>query len=74
MPEVIGGNMAQRREVVLCAITGLSAGELRGLHRVTAAVKRVQNMTKKGKMYVEFTFLPIYFPGWLGRHGNEIGK
>jgi len=50
MPEVLGGNMLARREAVLCAITGLSSGELRGLNRVTAAIKRPVNMSKKGKL------------------------
>ena len=52
MPEVLGGNNAQRRETVLSAITGLSPGELKGLNKVTVAVKRVVSMSKKGKLWV----------------------
>ena len=50
MPDVLGGNMMARRELVLSSITGLSTSELRGLHRITASVKRVVNMSKKGKL------------------------
>ena len=52
MPDVLGGNNAQRREIVLSAITGLSTGELRSLNKVTVAVKRVVTMSKKGKLCV----------------------
>lgn len=51
--------MQTRREMVLSAITGLSSVELRGLNRVTAAVKRVVNMTKKGKMWVLISLLSL---------------
>ena len=50
IPLVLGGDRQERRMKVLGAITGMSAGELRGLRRCTVESRYVVNMTKKGKM------------------------
>ncbi|CAD6567178.1 MAG: 28S ribosomal protein S5, mitochondrial [Tremellales sp. Tagirdzhanova-0007] len=62
MPDVLGGNNAQRREIVLSAITGLSTGELRSLNKVTVAVKRVVTMSKKGKLRSYLTYVLVGSP------------
>lgn len=49
-PDVVGGNAAAEKEIVLASVTGLSKEEIRGLNRYAVVVKRVVNMTKKGKM------------------------
>jgi small subunit ribosomal protein S5 len=51
-PAIVGGNSAAEKEVVLAAVTGLPKDEIRLLNRYAVVVKRVVNMTKKGKMYV----------------------
>ena len=50
IPLVLGGDRQERRMKVLGAITGMTAGELRGLRRCTVESRYVVNMTKKGKM------------------------
>ncbi|KAJ9120881.1 hypothetical protein QFC22_002816 [Naganishia vaughanmartiniae] len=50
MPEVVEQNSAQVKEKVLKGLTGLDTDEIRGLTRYTVVLKRVVNMTKKGKM------------------------
>lgn len=49
-PPVVEQNSAQVKEKVLRGLTGLDVDELRGLTRYTVVLKRVVNMTKKGKM------------------------
>jgi hypothetical protein len=49
-PQVVEQNSAQVKEKVLRGLTGLDVDELRGLTRYTVVLKRVVNMTKKGKM------------------------
>ncbi len=47
----VGSQAGNRLKMeVLQAQTGLTADEIRGLHRYTVVLKRVSNMTKKGKM------------------------
>lgn len=49
--ELLGGyTEAQNKEAVLSTLTGMSTDEIRGLNRYTVVLKRVVNMTKKGKM------------------------
>jgi hypothetical protein len=49
--ELLGGfTEAQNKEAVLSTLTGMSTDEIRGLNRYTVIIKRVVNMTKKGKM------------------------
>ncbi|KAJ9092009.1 hypothetical protein QFC21_006989 [Naganishia friedmannii] len=50
MPEVVEQNSQQVKEKVLKGLTGLDTDELRGLTRYTVVLKRVVNMTKKGKI------------------------
>lgn len=50
MPEIVEQNSQQVKEKVLKGLTGLDTDELRGLTRYTVVLKRVVNMTKKGKM------------------------
>jgi hypothetical protein len=45
-----GFTEGQNKEAVLSAATGMSVDEIRGLNRYTVVLKRVVNMTKKGKM------------------------
>lgn len=49
-PTALGENMASKNRKVLAAITGYSREELDGLYRYPVDVRRVVNMTKKGKM------------------------
>lgn len=49
-PPVVEQSSAQVKEKVLRGLTGLDVDELRGLTRYTVVLKRVVNMTKKGKM------------------------
>lgn len=49
-PQVVEQNSQQVKEKVLRGVTGLDVDELRGLNRYTVVLKRVVNMTKKGKM------------------------
>lgn len=50
IPELLNANGEQAKLDVLEAMTGLSGGEIKGLNRYTVVLKRVVNMTKKGKM------------------------
>lgn len=50
MPEVVEQNSQAVKEKVLKGLTGLDTEEIRGLTRYTVVLKRVVNMTKKGKM------------------------
>ena len=51
--ELLGGyTEVQNKEAVLSTLTGMSTDEIRGLNRYTVILKRVVNMTKKGKMWV----------------------
>jgi hypothetical protein len=49
-PQVVEQNSQAVKEKVLKGVTGLETDELRGLNRYTVVLKRVVNMTKKGKM------------------------
>jgi hypothetical protein len=60
-PTLLDDNSPAVKEQVLATATGLSRDELRGLWKNTVVLKRVVNMTKKGKMCV--------WPGG-GRKGN----
>jgi hypothetical protein len=51
-PELLDQNSPAIKEQILSSSTGLSTDELRGLYKNTVVLKRVSNMTKKGKMYV----------------------
>jgi hypothetical protein len=49
-PEVVGGDQRARRETVLSAVTGMKSGDMRGLRRIAVGIKRVVNMTTKGRV------------------------
>ncbi len=49
-PEQLDQNTPAVKDAILSANTGLSTDELRGLYKNTVVLKRVSNMTKKGKM------------------------
>lgn len=49
-PQVVEQNSQAVKERVLRGVTGLDVDEVRGLTRFTVVLKRVVNMTKKGKM------------------------
>ncbi|KAJ9116604.1 hypothetical protein QFC20_000537 [Naganishia adeliensis] len=61
-PQVVEQNSAQVKEKVLRGLTGLDVDELRGLTRYTVVLKRVVNMTKKGKMPSFFSIVVVGSP------------
>ncbi|CAK9779959.1 hypothetical protein CC85DRAFT_158755 [Cutaneotrichosporon oleaginosum] len=73
-PTALGENMAAKNRRVLSAITGYTREELEGLYRYPVDVRRVVNMTKKGKMPSWFSVMVVGDPkrGLVGiGHGKN---
>ncbi|ODN97287.1 30S small subunit ribosomal protein S5 [Cryptococcus wingfieldii CBS 7118] len=62
MPEGLGEQGPQVLENKLAAITGLSRTEIRGLCKFTVRSKKVQHMTKKGKMASQQAYVVVGSP------------
>ncbi|WWC72836.1 mitochondrial 37S ribosomal protein uS5m [Kwoniella pini CBS 10737] len=61
-PTTLEDQNAARKEQKLSAISGLSRDELRGLNRFVVRSRKVQHMTKKGKMGVNQAYVVVGSP------------
>ncbi|WWC63738.1 mitochondrial 37S ribosomal protein uS5m [Kwoniella dejecticola CBS 10117] len=61
-PTTLEDQNAVRKEQKLSAISGLSREELRGLNRFVVRSRKVQHMTKKGKMGVNQAYVVVGSP------------
>ncbi|OCF56157.1 30S small subunit ribosomal protein S5 [Kwoniella mangroviensis CBS 10435] len=61
-PTTLEDQNAMRKEQKLSAVSGLSREELRGLNRFVVRSRKVQHMTKKGKMGVNQAYVVVGSP------------
>ncbi|WWD21264.1 hypothetical protein CI109_105748 [Kwoniella shandongensis] len=61
-PTTLAEQNPLKKEMKLSAISGLSRDELRGLSRFTVRSRKVQHMTKKGKMGVNQAYVVVGSP------------
>ncbi|KAK8844080.1 hypothetical protein IAR55_006874 [Kwoniella newhampshirensis] len=61
-PTTLAEQNPLKKEMKLSAISGLSRDELRGLSRFTVRSRKVQHMTKKGKMGVSQAYVVVGSP------------
>ncbi|KAL7420976.1 28S ribosomal protein S5, mitochondrial [Cryptotrichosporon argae] len=61
-PAVLGQDVGDKNERLLAAVTGLAREDVRGLYRAGVVLKRVVNMTKKGKQPSWFALLVVGSP------------
>ncbi|WVR08837.1 hypothetical protein IAU60_005895 [Kwoniella sp. DSM 27419] len=61
-PTTLADQNAARKEAKLAAVSGLSREELRGLSRFMVRGRKVQHMTKKGKMGVSQAYVVVGSP------------